>query len=268
MTFHSDAFDLMSTLDPVINSDHPSSEIECTHPECIYSEENTICTQCGKYTQSNLDLGKEWKSYPSSGGKFVKDPSRVAARKVYYKGIHKDVTYMNFSDEVVSIADDIYKEVTKGGIKRANSRKSIIFACIFHAYKIVGKPQPRDKLLTLFNISKSLANSGLKFVNLNASRFSPIRTSYITVPDFIESIMQNISATQSQIEEAKNIYDAIPDQFHNSQPKSIASAVIFYWMKQNNIKVTLEEFSKLTDLSGLTIEKLQKDISKLVLKNQ
>lgn len=259
-----DAFNFLSSLPPVKNRKDES--LSCLHLESIQDGDRTICVSCGTFIESNLDLGKEWRSYSSSSGKFSKDPCRVSARKSSsYRGIHKDVALMNFSDEVVAIADSIFKEVTQEGIKRANSRKSIVFACIFHAYKIMGEPQPRDKLLSIFNIQKTVGNNGLKFVNLHASRFSPIRTSYITTTDFIQNIMENLSATQDHINSVMELYEQLPNTFHSSRPQTVAAGVIFFWMKREGIRVTIEEFSKLTCLSALTIEKLVKQIKKLEL---
>ena len=64
---------------------------------------------------------------------------------------YKDVENMGFSDKVVSLANDLYSQVTKEKIYRGNSRKAIVFACIFHAYKIMGKPQSCENLQSVFS---------------------------------------------------------------------------------------------------------------------
>ena len=39
---------------------------------------------------------------------------------------------MGFSDRIIEKANRIYDDVANGKIYRGNSRKAIIFACIFH----------------------------------------------------------------------------------------------------------------------------------------
>ena len=86
--------------------------------------------------EKSIYQDKEWRYYGQADNKRLSDPNRVHLRKIEDKNIFKDVENMGFSDKIVYIANQIYLQVTNGQIFRGNSRKSVIFACIFHSFKI------------------------------------------------------------------------------------------------------------------------------------
>ena len=106
--------------------------------------------------------------------------SRCHIRKIETKNIYKDVEDMGFGERIVSVANEIYMDVTDGKIYRGNSRKAIVFACIFNAYKINGTPQNHDNLIKMFNLNRKCGLKGLKHVNNNVAKDSLIKTTYIT----------------------------------------------------------------------------------------
>ena len=55
---------------------------------------------------------------------------------------------MGFSDKIISKANKLYDEVTSGNIYRGNSRKAIVFACIFHAYKLWSENRKKRTAIT------------------------------------------------------------------------------------------------------------------------
>jgi transcription initiation factor TFIIIB Brf1 subunit/transcription initiation factor TFIIB len=240
---------------------------ECEHKNMANENGNVICFDCGKELEKSVFQDKEWRYYGVSDSKRSSDPNRVHIRKVDDRSIYKDVENMGFSDKIIYLANQLYIQVTKGQIFRGNSRKAIVFACIFHSFKIQGKPQSHEKLIKIFQLNKKTGLKGLKFVNLNAPKESLIHTTYITPINIIEDIMDKFEATRDQKNEVVDLYNKIKNKsskINRSRPQSIASGLVYFWISFKNIDVSIKNFAKKADLSELTILKLAKEISDIL----
>jgi transcription initiation factor TFIIIB Brf1 subunit/transcription initiation factor TFIIB len=258
------------------NSDNKKSEelkkeIEinegCLHKNIYNDNTNVICTDCGKELEKSIFQDKEWRYYGQSDNKRTSDPNRVHIRKIDDRNIFKDVENMGFSDKVISLANQIYIQVTKGQIFRGNSRKSVVFSCVFHSFKILGKPQTHENLIKIFGLTRKASLKGLKFVNLNVPKDSPIHTTYITPINLIEDIMDKFKATDEHKNEVINLYSKIKNKsskINRSRPQSISSGLIYFWISMKNIDISLKEFAKKVELSELTISKIAKEISDIL----
>jgi transcription initiation factor TFIIIB Brf1 subunit/transcription initiation factor TFIIB len=241
----------------------------CDHDNTINDNGIISCMDCGEEIEKKILHEKEWNYYGHFDTKHSSDPNRVQSRKLEERNIYKDVENMNFSDKIVSGANEIYNQVTKGQIFRGNSRKAIIFACIFHSYKLSSHPQTHEKLIQIFGLNRKLGLKGLKHVNLNAPKDSKIHTTYITPVNLLEDIMQKFSATDSQKAEVIELYHKIKNKsskLNRSRPQSVACGLTYYWICNNGINVSLKEFTKKAALSELTINKIAKEVAEVVKK--
>lgn len=126
----------------------------CFHNNIISEKGVNVCVDCGEEVQNNITHDKEWRYYGQSDTKHSSDPNRVQMRKIEERSIFKDVENLGFSESIISKANKIYAQVTQGKIFRGNSRKAIVFACVFHAYKMSGKPQSHERLIQIFNLTE------------------------------------------------------------------------------------------------------------------
>lgn len=239
----------------------------CTHKNIINENSVILCLECGKELEKSIFQDKEWRYYGQSDTKRMSDPNRVQIRKIDDRSIYKDVENMGFSEKIISLANQIYLQVTKGQIYRGNSRKSIVFACIFHSFKLNGKPQTHENLIEIFGLTRKISLKGLKLVNLNIPRDSPIHTTYITPVNLIEDIMDKFKATLAQKKEVIELYNKIKNKsskINRSRPQSISSGLIYFWISLKNIEISLKDFAKKVDLSELTISKIAKEISDIL----
>ena len=246
--------------------EHEDEKEKCDHLETSIEKGVEICVSCGEEVSKKIQNCKEWRYYGQTDSKNT-DPNRVQIRKLDERGIFKDVENMGFSDKIICEANKIYFEVTKGQIFRGNSRKAIVFASIFHAYKLSGKPQSHDKLIQVFNLNRKNGLKGLKHVNLYAPKTSTIRTTYITPVNLIEEIMDKFSATIEQKEEVVCIYNQIRNKssrLNRSRPQSVASGLIYYWIKDKQKDITIKQFTKKVNLSELTINKIAAEIEEVI----
>lgn len=239
----------------------------CLHKNLTIEKGNGVCLDCGEEVKKENLTQKEWKQHYNQNQIKNTDPTRVQIRKNDERNINKDVENMGFSDKIISSANKIYFEVTQGQIFRGNSRKAIVFACIFHAYKLAGKPQTHEKLINVFNLSKKTGLKGLKHVNLYAPKESDIRTTYITPINLVEEIMDKFSASDEQKKEVVELYNKIKNKsskLNRSRPQSVASGLVYYWICSKEKDITLKQFTKKVSLSELTVNKIAKVISEVI----
>jgi transcription initiation factor TFIIIB Brf1 subunit/transcription initiation factor TFIIB len=236
----------------------------CEHKDTVFENGITTCTCCGEEIDRPLIYSKDWRYYSTSKRT---DPTRVHARKIEEKNIAKDVATMNFSDSIVSVANDLYMECTKGQIYRGGSRKAVIFACIFHAYKLAGNHQTPDALISTFGLTRKAGLKGLKILNVNIPKGSAIHETTITPNHIISDIMDKFLTTDEQKNEVYDIYTKINNRsskLNRARPQSVAAAVIYYWVCKREIDIPIKEFASITNLSELTILKNMKEVESVL----
>ena len=201
----------------------------CKHENVINEKSRCICTDCGK--EIRMKRNKNFDKFNVNRNKL--DPNRCQIRKADEKTIYKDVEKMNFSDAIISLANKIFLETTKGNIYRGNSRRAIIFACVFHAYKITGTPQSCESLIEVFQLNRKVGLKGLKHVGLNAPKNSLIRTTHITPQDLVREIMKKFEASPEQISDVVALYNQIHNKssiLNRSRPQSVAAGLTYYYI--------------------------------------
>lgn len=235
-------------------------EITCGHTNTIMEKSTLICIDCGEEIEKDIFMDN------TKIQTTKQDISRCHIRKVETKNIYKDVEDMGFGERIVSIANEIYTDVTDGKIYRGNSRKAIVFACIFNAYKINGTPQNHDTLIQMFNLNRKCGLKGLKHVNNNVSKDSPIKNTYITPENLVVEILNKFNATQEQIDEVTELYYQIKDKssiINRARPQSTSAGLVYYYILKTNKNITLKDFLSKITLSELTIRKIVKELDKM-----
>lgn len=243
------------------------SSFTCEHVNIISERGTSICVDCGEEIQQKITHNKEWKAYSQYENKQGDVETDRALKKLEDRSIYKDVENLGFAENIVAKANIIYSEVTKGKIFRGKSRRAIVFACIFHAYKMYGKPQSHDRLMAVFSLDKKTGLRGLKHVNLYAPKGSKIRTTYITPVNLIEEIMDQFSVNAQQKREVIALYMKIKNRsskLNRSRPQSIASGVVYYWICCTRKNISLREFTQKVSLSELTVNKIAKEIANVL----
>lgn len=240
---------------------------KCLHKDTRDMNGKFTCISCGEELRDVIGSNKEWRYYSGKDNKRASDPTRIQVRKVTDKNIYKDVESLGFNEKILSTANDIYKKITNGKIFRGNSRKAIIFACIFNSFKINNDPQPYENLIRMFSLDKKTSLKGLKYVNLHIPQDSNIHVIQISPANLIISLLNNLNAGSISKNEILELYERIKNKSSNinrSRPQSVAAGLIFYWICKNNIPLTIKEFAKKTNLSELTIQKNVKEIKKVL----
>tara|TARA_B100000073_G_scaffold348421_1_gene367135 strand:- start:2539 stop:3348 length:810 start_codon:yes stop_codon:yes gene_type:complete len=265
-----DNFSLFDNALTTFENDNKKSDNDngkCKHLHMLAENGITLCEDCGEEITRDISFDKEWRYYGASDTKHNSDPNRCHVRKSEDRTIYKDVEGMGFSDKILTKANELYIEVTKGKIYRGNSRKAIVFACVFHTYKSIGNPQSCDNLIEIFNLKRKIGLRGLKHVNLNAPKDSEVHNTYITPENLIKEIMDKFDANEYQINDVINLYKKIKNKssiLNRSRPQSVASGLVRYYILKNNKDISLSEFKDKVNLSELTINRICKEITKIL----
>ena len=251
------------------DDDELEFEQECEHNDIINDNGIVSCTDCGMEVSKIVSYEKDWRYYGSDDTRKNSDPNRCHIRKIEDKSIFKDVETFGFSDKIVNLANDIYFQVTKGKIYRGNSRKAIIFGCIFHSVKINGKMYSCESLRNIFKLDKKIILKGLKHVNLNSPKNGTIVNRYITPIELVHEYIIKFAHTEEDKILIGDIYDKIKNKssvINRSRPQSVASSLIYYHFskKFGSNNFSIKEFIKKVKLSELTINKISKEISRIL----
>lgn len=249
-----------SLFDQLIHKNREKENIktfDCLHESIINEHGTSLCSSCGLEVQKSFDMNEMKHSI---------EPNRCFVRKLKDKTIYQDLQNLNVSDHIKDIANDIYVEACKGKVHRGARRKAIVFASVFHAYKLDNNPQSCESLIKLFQMKRKDALKGLKFVNENSSKESPIRDVYITPEHLIREFLYNFHVSEEKRDEIITLYNDIKDKsvtLNRSRPQSVASGVIWYWICLNKKQINIKEFIKKVDLSELTVNKMAKEVARL-----
>jgi transcription initiation factor TFIIIB Brf1 subunit/transcription initiation factor TFIIB len=243
-------------------------ETSCTHTDTVTEGgSNVICSDCGEVLAKGVSYDKEWRYYGIMDTRHSSDPNRCNMRKSEDKTIYRDVEKMGFSDKIITCANVLYEQVSDGKIYRGNTRKGIIFACIFHAYKLNNNPQSCEVLVDIFGIDRRVGLRGLKFVNLNAPKDSNFRNFQITTEHLITEIMAKFYANKSHVDEALVLYSMIKGRsslLNRSRPQSVASGLVRYYIQKKNSDISMDYFKSKINLSELTITRIVREIKTIL----
>ncbi|MHA2038977.1 MAG: cyclin family protein [Promethearchaeota archaeon] len=240
----------------------------CKHVDTVNINSVNTCMDCGEEVSRCILHEQEWRYYGSADTNKSSDPTRVQARKSEEKSIYKDVETLGFSQKVIAKANQIYLETSKGKqIFRGNSRKAVIFACIFFAFKLLNIPQNHEQLIDLFGLTKRHGLKGIKVVNSNAPRESEIHNAKITPVALVKDLMCKFKASNDQIVKVCNLYSQIENRsskLKRCRLQSCSAGLVYYWIKSENIDISLADFAVTATLSQLTITRMAKEIANVL----
>jgi transcription initiation factor TFIIIB Brf1 subunit/transcription initiation factor TFIIB len=252
-------FERLNISPPRLDEELKTFGEECLHLEYITERETILCLNCG------LELTeKNWETMYEKN--IITDNTRCYTRKSKDPTVYQDLKNLNIDENIKDIANDIYVECCGTKIHRGCIRRSIVFAAVFHAYKINNTPQNFKKLIKEFNIKRKNALKGIKFINENAPTNSPLRSVCITPETHIKDFMHRFGTPEYQIQHVIDLYRRVKGKssvMNSSRPQSIAAGLIYYYSLKTKRNVNIKEFTKTVDMSELTINKVSKECKRI-----
>lgn len=238
----------------------------CIHSNTSVNEGNSVCNDCGVELYNELSLEQDWRYYGESDNKNSNDPSRCHMRKKDEKTIYKDIEQFKLPKDIMIHANAYYNKITCGKIRRGAFRKTLIFACVFNAYKYTtNNPQPPEELQEKFKLTKKELSKGLTEFNMKMKKTE--RPVYISPNNFIPRLMQKFDSSQDSIDKVNSLYDKIANKsviLNRANPMSVISGLIYYYFKSINKDISCSEYCSVVKLSDITIQRISKEISSLL----
>jgi len=253
-------------LDNKVINDEEENDF-CKHSDILEENGVKLCLDCGQEISRDISYEKEWRYYGSDDTRRSNDPNRCHPRKLEDKTIFKDLENLGFSDRIVNKANDVYVQITNGKIYRGKSRKSIISACVYHAFKMIDKPISFDSLNDIFQLERKNIQKGLKELSQKLPKALQIKNKSITPVHIIEETMTALKATKEQKEEVITIFEQIKNKssmLNGSRPQSVASGLIYFYISNKCKDINPSDFLKNNKLSALTITKISKEVEKII----
>lgn len=233
---------------------------KCKHESFTMVDNTNVCSLCGVI--NNDDTVQSQPVYIPSIPVNLRKPSTST------RNIFADIYHLGFSSTIAHASNDMYIHVTDGKIFRGKSRRSIIFACVFHTFKEYKSPQSFERFITVFGIDRKSALKGMKTVD---RYFTTKSLSELRTPDIITEILTRLEASNTQKTDILLMFDTIQNKssmLNRSRPGSVAAGLIYYYIIKTrpNDPINIKMFATEVDLSELTIKKIAKEIEKIVAK--
>lgn len=231
---------------------------KCSH-EYIEEEGFNICINCGIQTDI-ASFDPEWRYYASGGSK---NPARCHQSKTTEKNIDKLVENIPITDNVKKLTEQKYKKIVGTKTIRGKGRKAIVAACMFHVYKDLGENRTIDQIREWFNLSKQDISGGLSEYY---KTFREDRVRHTEPEDLLRMVLKITGVSIAHYNEICILLKRLQKMskiLNNSSPMSMASSVVFFYIKTHPEKFNQfnkKSFSEKVDLSDITITKLAKEI--------
>lgn len=237
----------------------------CNHESTMCEKGTEVCLRCGEELHNDLASDADFRFFGNSDGKNKSDPSRLNFRKIEQKTIFKDLKNLELPNSIIEEANYLYSLVKQGKIQRGQTRKGIIFACVYTAFKNQGDPQTPEELQPKFDLKRKEASRGLNYFNLHIGKTQkPI---YISSYQIIRKNMALLNADPLHVEQVVKLYDDIEKVSNilgKSNPQSRCCGLIYYYCKKIEKDISKDDFAKIVGLSAVTIIKISKQISEVL----
>lgn len=241
---------------------------QCSHQNVIHEQNNiTICEDCGTELYEEISRDAEWR-YFSNNDKGT-DQSRVQYRKNPEKGIRYELEKLGFPPDISQKADELYMMVTDGETKRAETRKGIMFATVFEAYKILKRPCIPEEIQSKFpDLHRKDMSKGTSFYRLRCPREYFLYED-ISAQHFIPQIMKmpQFNTKQEHIDCVIKLYNQINDKCHalnKANPQTAAKALVYYYFRRKGYMIPIKTYGLIIGLSDVMIMRLAGEISRML----
>jgi transcription initiation factor TFIIIB Brf1 subunit/transcription initiation factor TFIIB len=224
----------------------------CIHVEITNENGSLICIECGQLLQENCLI--------------VQNNGGMKQRKRAECSLYNDIPFF-ISQKTKDKAIEMYKFVTGKSVYRT-LRKAIILACLHRASIICEEPICFEELIKLIGIKTHKASRGVNFVSTNIPKDSEYNIPFFNDTMLIDSIMSTLGLSDHAhyIRNMIKLIKEKSDIFNTSHYKSVVCGCIFFWLKLNNLGMSLKQFSTKVDVSSMTVNKKYFIIKSVILK--
>jgi len=229
----------------------------CAHLYITKEHGFEICKDCGLEVKRILNYEQDW-------GRCMNNKGSHYLRKSDDSSAYQELDNYGISEEIIQKVNDLYSNVTSKSVYRGQYKKAIVFGCLYYVYK---NTDGVSTIKNIFNLDKKTILKGIKFINLNMPKNSDIKTKYITDKEMINDYVDKLKLKENT-EEICELYYSIKNKssiINRSRLQSVISSLIYYYLTKKKYKtITIKEYSNKISLSSITIQKIIKEIDKIL----
>lgn len=251
---------------PTDDIDFSKSDDLCAHTNVTKDKGYTICQDCGIELYEDISHEQEWRYFGDQDNRGSSDPSRCQYRKAPEKGIKNELSKIGFPPDICDLADKLYLVITQGEIKRSELRRGIMFATVFEAYKIKGRPKVPQDIQVKIGINKKTMSQGLTHYKTKCPR-EYFNYEEIDAKNFIPQIMNKLNIKQEHIDKVLVLYDKIKNScsiMNRSNPQSASKSLIYYYLRRKGCNIHPQKYGKIVQLSEIIILRISGEISRIL----
>jgi transcription initiation factor TFIIIB Brf1 subunit/transcription initiation factor TFIIB len=211
-----------------------------------------VCPNCGSHNLASKD-------------KFINIGS-VDAGKMPVATILPELHNMRYSEDIKIEITNLYNLVTGQKVRKGAPRKALIFGCIVQICKRSNLTVDINQLRETLGVVERQVNAA--YLELNKALGPAFLTT--SVADTIRTVMKTYGIREEIFGQIYYIYEQcrkILLKFNSARPETIASSVVYYYLKENLQDFDPESFFAKEKTSRETILAINDEINK-VLKAQ
>jgi transcription initiation factor TFIIIB Brf1 subunit/transcription initiation factor TFIIB len=232
----------------------------CDHLDTVKEAGSIVCCKCGLQLSDTL-IDTEQRYYTPGD---TTNPNRHHIRRNDARSLFADLEKHSFPKPVIELANTYYTQIIDGQIYRAKMRTSIVFACVFNAFKALKEPRSPEDIARIFKLDKKGISRGLKM--FSGFFKGTVNNEHINAMHLVPKLLADLNISNPLIlEDLTKIYGFVEKSsqlYKSSTPQSVAAGLIWYYLKKAKIDMTKPRFSKAVGLTDITFMKLADETAK------
>lgn len=225
----------------------------CPHSDV---DANGSCISCGEIK----------KNFIVSDGRVNYNYLRTAAPD---KNVLKEFERYGINGIEAGRACEIYNQMNKSS--RQKNRRQLLFVCAYNANNelfkegIIEERRPTEELAKLFRLKNGEINKAF-------TKFSPMQTGYDqpndfkTCIDYIPSYCRQLGFQDYIILDIVKLGESVltkEPELNEHYPKRVCAGVILYFIEINSIPYDKEKFTKVMELSEMTVRQMYNQVGSI-----
>ena len=243
-------------------------EPECDHENVVEDNFTVTCIDCGTEFET-MDYRPEWRNYNKDGCQ-SQDLARCHSTKTATSRIRKLLDSMLVPEAVARIAEEKCMKIVGDDTIRGDKSKAIVAASLLHAYRQKGIMYTNSEICTKFtpHLTKKIMSQGLSLYYIT---FPDDRVVEFKLTDLMPKMVKTlgIEDCSDDILQLFETLDGTSPLLNRSKPRSVAAAIIFYYLCSNPEKkailgLTKAGFAGKVGISDITLSKLARECRNLL----
>lgn len=178
-----------------------------------------------------------------------------------YGGIRKELEFLNLSSEIVEITNDLFLQTCGKHIHRGQFRKSIICACLFHAFLVQKCPQNFDVIKSWFKLDNHFANKGYNLVKLRVSSVLYLYENYVdTATMMLRRLHYQADSSFHDFLTSHSVKEFIESKNMKRMHVAVACVIYLFLQEKLNKSMMLRDFCNITQINLQAVENMMRNI--------